>query len=143
MSPLFDPFIRGLITGGLAAFSLAVARSRVETQVKWVTFAMAVCVVCWMSTESASMRAALGQPVVVQLVGFLASGAFWLFVQVVFEDRPLRPWAAIPIAVLAAFGVAIILLPPRESNLVGAAFNAFSGLLALHVVYVIARGWRG
>jgi AraC-like DNA-binding protein len=143
MSPLFDPFVRGLVTGGLAAFTLAVARSRAEAQVKWVTFALAVCVVCWMSSESASMWVAMGRPFLVQLVGFLASGAFWLFVQVVFEDRPLRPWTALPIVVLASFGVAIALLPPRESNLVGAAFNAFSGLLALHVVYVIARGWRG
>ena len=143
MSPLFDPFVRGLIAGGLVAFTLAVARSRAEPQVKWATLGMAVSVVCWMVCESASMWAALGRPLIMQLVGFLASGAFWLFVLVVFEDRPLRPWAALPIAVLALLGVAIELLPPRESNIVGAAFNAFSGLLALHVAYVIARGWRG
>ena len=143
MSPLLDPFVRGLVAGGLAAFTLAVARSRAEPPVKWVTFAMAVCVACWMSSESASMWNAMGRPLAVQLVGFLASGAFWLFVLVVFEDRPLRPWAAIPIAILVIMGLAITFLPNRESNLVGAAFNAFSGLLALHVVYVIAGGWRG
>src|ERR1043165_9018846 len=139
MSPLFDPFVRGLVAGGLAAFTLAVARSRAEAQVKWVTLGLGVSVVSWMCCESATMWAALGRPMLMQLVGFTASGAFWLFVQVVFEDRPLRPWAALAIAVLVLFGVAIEALPPRESNLVGAAFNAFSGLLALHVVYVIVR----
>jgi AraC-like DNA-binding protein len=143
MSPLLDPFVRGLVAGGLAAFALAVGRSRAAAQVKWVTFGLAVCVVSWMVCESATMWAALGRPFFVQQVGFLASGAFWLFVLVVFEDRPLRPWAAAPIAVLAALGLGIALLPPDQSNLVGAAFNAFSGLLALHVIYVIARGWRG
>src|SRR5689334_9483134 len=107
MSPLLDPFVRGLVAGGLAAFALAVARSRAAPQVKLVTIGLAVCVVSWMICESASMWTAIGQPVVVQLVGFLASGAFWLFVLVVFEDRPLRPWAALPIAILAALGVAI------------------------------------
>jgi len=127
----------------MAAFALAVARSRAAPPVKWVTLALSVCVVCWMSSESASMWAAMGRPFAVQVIGFLASGAFWLFVQVIFEDRPLRPWAALPLIILAAMGVAIEVLPPRPSNLVGAAFNAFSGVLALHVVYVIARGWRG
>jgi len=143
MSPLLDPFIRGLGAGGMAAFTLAVLRSRTSAQAKWVTVGLGVSVVCWMISESASMWTALGHVWLLQPLGFLASGAFWLFVQIVFEDRPVRPWVLLPAVVLLSLGLSTTVLPWRESNLAGAAFNSFSGLLAIHAAFVVARGWRG
>jgi AraC-like DNA-binding protein len=143
MSPLIDPLIRGLAIGGLAAFALAVGRSRAEPQAKWITAGMGVTVACWMISESHSMWAALGNPWFCLPMGFLASWTFWLFVLRVFEDRPLRPWMVLPAFLLLLMGLSLTFLPPRESNLVGAAFNAFSGLLAIHAAFVIAHGWRG
>ena len=143
MSPLIDPLIRGLAIGGLAAFTLAVARSRAEPQAKWITALLGLSVSCWLISESASMWAALGRVWLCLPVGFLASWAFWLFVQRVFEDRPLRPWVFAPAVVLLPVGLATTVLPPREANLSGAAFNAISGVLAIHGAFVIAQGWRG
>jgi AraC-like DNA-binding protein len=142
MSPLIDPLIRGLAIGGLAAFALAVVRSRAEAQAKWITAGMGFAVACWMISESHSMWAALGNPWFCLPMGFLASWTFWLFVLRVFEDRPLRSWMLLPAVVLLLMGLSLDFLPPQESNLVGAAFNAFSGLLAIHAAFVIARGWR-
>src|SRR5215469_17024024 len=129
MSPLIDPLIRGLAIGGLAAFALAVVRSRAEPQAKWITAGMGFSVACWMISESHSMWAALGNPWFCLPMGFLASWTFWLFVLRVFEDRPLRSWMVLPAILLLLMGLSLSFLPPKESNLVGAAFNAFSGLL--------------
>jgi AraC-like DNA-binding protein len=138
MSPLIDPFIRGQ-----AAFALAVARSRATPQAKWISAGLALSVVCWMISESGSMWGAFGRPLAVQAVGFLASWTFWLFVLRVFDDRPLRPWVLAPAAVLLLFGLSMGFLPDRQVTLISAAFNVFSGLLAIHATFVIARGWRG
>jgi AraC-like DNA-binding protein len=143
MSPLIDPFIRGLAIGGLAAFALAVARSRATALARWITAALSLSVACWIISESASMWGALGRLHLIQSVGFLASWAFWLFVLQVFDDRPLRPWVLLPAFALLGFGLSMDFLPPRPVALVSTAFNLFSGLLAIHATFVIARGWRG
>jgi AraC-like DNA-binding protein len=143
MSPLIDPLIRGLAIGGLAAFTLAVARGRSAAQAKWITAGMSLSVICWMISESSSMWAATGHVWIVLPLGFLASWTFWLFVLRVFDDRPLGLAALAPAAVLLALGLSTTVLPAQESNLAGAAFNAFSGLLAAHAAFVIVRGWRG
>jgi len=143
MSPLIDPFIRGLAVGGLAAFALAVARGRAAPQAKWISAGLALTVACWMISESASMWTAFGRLLIVQSVGFLASWTFWLFVLRVFDDRPLRLWVIAPAAVLLMFGISMGFLTPGPVNLISAAFNVFSGALAIHATFVIAQGWRG
>ena len=56
MSPLIDPFIRGLAVGGLAAFTLAVARGRAAPQAKWISAGMALTVACFAAAYVLFMR---------------------------------------------------------------------------------------
>src|SRR5206468_399131 len=90
---VLDLFVRGLAAGAMAAWSLAVARSGVSRQARLTTLALGVSVICWLTTESPTLRNALGDLNMLVALAFPLGGLFWLFVLTVFEDRPLT-WPA-------------------------------------------------
>jgi AraC-like DNA-binding protein len=137
-----DLFVRGAAAGGMAALALAIGRSAVSRQARLATALMALSTIGWLVSEAPLLRAALGEPRVLWTASYPVGGLFWLFILIVFEDRPITPLVLAPSAFLLAVGVVMNAAPKPLSDLAWIAFNGFSGLLALHAGYIIVRGWR-
>jgi AraC-like DNA-binding protein len=74
----------------------------------------------------------------------MGAGFFWAFATELFEDRPrldFRRFA--PAAILFAIGVAASTAPPDPARLWWLAHNIVGAGLIVHVLIVIASGWKG
>lgn len=134
-------FVHGIAVGGLLAWALAVQRSSLSRQARWVTLGFGISAAAWVTTESNALWAAMGHAWLPNFLACPVGGFFWLFVFTVFEDRPLRPIHLAPVALLWISGLFMLYAPTGGTGL-WAARNAFSGLLSLHALYLVARGWR-
>ncbi|WP_372786981.1 helix-turn-helix domain-containing protein [Phenylobacterium sp.] len=139
---VLDLFVRGLAAGAMAAWSLGIVRSGVSRQARIVTLALGVSVICWLITESATLRAALGDLNILVALAYPLGGLFWLFVLTVFEDAPLTWPALTPSIVLVVLGFVMNAPATGSDGPVWIVFNGFSGLLAVHAGFLVARGWR-
>jgi AraC-like DNA-binding protein len=140
---LIDMFVRGVAVGAVLALSSAAALSGLSRQARLVSLAFGISTAAWIGTESDALWAAMGQPWLPMFLACPVGAFFWLFVYTVFEDRPVRPVHVAPVAVLWLTGVFMLPAPAEAETWLWAGRNAFSGLLSLHALYIIARGWRG
>lgn len=74
----------------------------------------------------------------------MGAGLFWAFTTELFEDRTtLDPRRFLPAVALLAVGVAGLLSPPMIGRGFWLAQNLLGAGLMVHVLLVIAGGWRG
>jgi AraC-like DNA-binding protein len=142
MSPLVDPFVRGMGVGALIVTALAVLRSNTPGRIRWPLLALAISLVGWMVTEAEPVWTALGRPYLLLVVAFPPAAFFWVFVRAVFEERPVTPWSLIPALVLLLSGVSLFAGGNAAQDPVWVVRNLFSAALMLHAGFIIARGWR-
>lgn len=136
-------FVRGVAVGGLAMLGLAVGRSGVSRDVRWAVGLAAIALAAWVMTESHALWGALGRAYLVMFLAMPVAGLFWLLVMVVFEDWRVTPSTLAPTGLMLVSGVVMLASPPPLCDVLWAVRNAASGLLSLHAIFVIVRGWRG
>lgn len=74
----------------------------------------------------------------------MGAGLFWAFATELFEDRPrLKPLRFLPAGALLAIALAGNLGPPVLGRGFWLAHNLIGAGLMVHVLVVIAAGWRG
>ena len=139
---ILDLFVRGAAAGAMAALALAIGRSAVSAQARLATVLLGISTIAWLITESRLLSHAVGDTRLLLALCYPVGGLFWLFILTVFEDRPVRPALLTPSAFLLGAGLFMNGSRPPFSEWSWVAFNGFSGLLAVHAGYVIARGWR-
>ena len=137
------PVLRGIAVGAFLVTALSVWRSVLSRDAKLTTVLTCLSAAAWTLTGSDQTSTALGHPVLLLWLAFPAAGFFWAFVACVFQDRPLRPVAFAPAALLLALGTAIILRWPPSSPTLLATFNLAAAALCLHAMVLILRSWRG
>jgi AraC-like DNA-binding protein len=142
MSPTLDPLLRGVAVGALCVTGISVWRSEIGRSARIATLLACLSAAAWTLTEAEPTFDALGRFLPLLILAFPVAGFFWLFVAVVFEDRPLSATAFAPAALFIVAGVTMVAMPPRFSGPIGLAFNVASGLLCLHAAALILRGWR-
>jgi AraC-like DNA-binding protein len=143
MSPLLDPFIRGVTVGALLVIALAVWRTGVSRHARVGTLLGMVSIAAWTMTESYAMQAALRNAFPLDALAMVVGGSFWLFVAAVFEDRPISGRALAPIPILLATGVSMNLAPHPISDVIWVIHNLVGATLCLHAGFIVVRGWRG
>lgn len=140
---LIDMVVRGAAIGGVLALALAMQGRGVSRQVRLATLAFGVSTAAWITCESDRLAAALAQPLLPAVLALPVAGFFWLFVYTVFEDRPVRPIHLAPAALMWLSGLFMLPDPTKAETWIWASRNAAGGLLSLHALYIIAKGWRG
>lgn len=71
------------------------------------------------------------------------AGLFWAFARDVFEDDSAGWRRFLPAALLLAVGVAAVAGPVQVSPSLWLAHNLIGAALAVHILVLIAAGWRG
>lgn len=140
---LIDMFVRGVGAGAFLALGVAAVTSRLPRPTRFVGLAFAVSAAAWILTESDKLWAAFGYSTVLMFLACPVAGFFWLFARVVFEDQPVAPLQLAPAALLWAAGMATGPAPAPLETWLWAGRNVFGGLLCLHILAMIAAGWRG
>ncbi len=142
MSPLIDPFARGLSVGALIITAIGVWRTPVSRGVRVSTVLLCLSVSCWLITESPGVWGAFGRIYLLGVPAFANAGFFWLFVTAVFQDRSLSaPRFAVP-AAFAVVGLGMNLAPDPVGTVLWLLFNTAGGLICLYAAVIIVRGWR-
>jgi AraC-like DNA-binding protein len=142
MSPLLDPFIRGVTVGALLVVAVAVWRTNVSRHARVATLLGMASIAAWTMTESHAMQAALGNLFPLDALAMVVGGSFWLFVAAVFEERPISGWTLAPIPILLATGVSMNLAPSPISDVIWVVHNLIGAALCLHAGFIVVRGWR-
>ncbi|MCI3135274.1 helix-turn-helix domain-containing protein [Phenylobacterium aquaticum] len=127
----------------MAVAGISFARSPLARHARIATALVSLSLIAWLITESHSLWAAFGRSDLLLLPAHPVAGLFWLFVLVVFEDRPLTRGNLAPAALLLITGALTELAPLPLRDWMWAARNVAGGLLSLHAVLIIARGWSG
>ena len=143
MSPLLDPFVRGIVVGALSVAGLAIFNSGVGRAARIASAMACVSISAWTITESPSMWGAFGHALPLLILAFPVAGAFWLMLMTVFEDRRLTALNLGPAALLFITGFLQVVTHGTFHEATWALRNVAGGLLTLHAAYVIVRGWRG
>jgi AraC-like DNA-binding protein len=138
-----DMFVRGIAMGAMTVSAISFLRSDVARRIRLTTVLLCVSLVAWLITESETLWSAFDHAYPIVIPAYPVAGLFWLFVLVVFEDRPLTPANLSPAVLLLVSGFVTVLAPPPEQDWLWAARNAAGGLLSLHAALVIAQGWNG
>jgi AraC-like DNA-binding protein len=142
MSPLLDPFIRGIAVGALLVTGLAVWNSGVSRHARIATGMAMLSLAAWVICEG-PLWAAMGRPYAVLALSFPVAGFFWLFVAAVFEERPITPVQLLAIAAPLTTGVTMNLPAGAQIMPIWVVHNLLGGVLVLHAGFIIVRGWRG
>ncbi len=138
-----DLLLCGVATGAQLAWCLALMRSARNR-----TFGIATLL--FLGSNLAFVL--FGSPMFRQLVGpgsealwlvqLGSAGLFWLFVVVLFEDRPLTARGFAPAAVLTLVGLVARFAPPGWASWLWALHNIIGLGAALHAMVVILRSGR-
>jgi AraC-like DNA-binding protein len=142
MGTTLDPLLRGIAVGALCVTGISVWCSGIARSARLVTLLVCLSAAAWSLTEAQAAAGSLGHFLPLLLLAFPVAGFFWLFVAVVFEDRPLSAFAFAPPALFAAAGIAMLSMTRQFSAPLLIAFNVTSGLFCLHAALLIGRGWR-
>lgn len=141
---LLDMFVRGLAVGAVLVIGVGVWRSPgMARHSRIATLAAAISIAAWLITESATLWGAMGRFYPIVIPAYALAGLFWLFVVTVFEDRTLTAWNLTPAGLLLVTGFLCEVLPRPEGQWLWAARNIAGGVLSLHAVAIVVRGWGG
>jgi AraC-like DNA-binding protein len=138
---LLDMFSRGIAVGAMGVTGLSFAASGVNRHARVATSLVALSLMCWVITESATLWGATGRFFPLAIPAYPVAGLFWLFVVTVFEDRPLTWKSWVPAGILLVSGFVCELSSPPAKDWIWAARNGFGGLLSLHAAFIVAKGW--
>jgi AraC-like DNA-binding protein len=142
MSPLIDPFIRGVAVGALLVTATVVWRSNTPGRIRWSLLLLGIGLIGWMITEAEPLWAATGHFYPLLIAAYPPAAFFWLFVRAVFEEKPITLRSLIPVGILELSGLCLFLSSSPALDVVWASRNLFSAGLVLHGAIIIARGWR-
>jgi AraC-like DNA-binding protein len=142
MNSSWDPLLRGVAVGALCLTGISIWRSEISRSARLASLLACLSAAAWTLTEAEPSSDALAHFLPLLFLAFPVAGFFWLFVAVVFEDRPLSAGIFASAALFEITGVTMTIAPPRFSDPLGFAFNVASGLLCLHAALLILRGWR-
>lgn len=140
---LIDVFVRGAAAGALLVMGVGLLTSEFARHTRIASAAACVSIIAWLVCESQTLRHAIGEPYILVAMSLAVGGMFWLMVRALFEDRPLTWWDWVPAGILFASAPTDALLSDAAQHWAWAARNVFSGGLALHAAWLIARGWSG
>lgn len=141
---VFEVLLRGLALGALGATASGLALSAASRAVRVGGVLFCACVMAYVVSSCGPLRQLVGpaRPIV-QFLSLGGVGAFWLFARALFEDRPLTPLAVAPLAALSALGLLAMAMPRSDQLGLWIAHNLVEVALAVHVLRVIQRSWRG
>jgi AraC-like DNA-binding protein len=132
---------RGVAVGAFLALAIAVARSA-SGPARWSGVLFCLAAAAHTLTQWPGPAIMAGPAVtVIWAFSVMGAGFFWAFARDLFEDTRLDLRRFVPALLLLAIGLAGGAHGARPSfwllhNLVG-------GVLALHVLFLVATGWRG
>lgn len=141
---LIEFLLRGAAIGALLANGVAFFRTstNVSTRVAGALFfSSTIAYVVNSSPVLWTMLGGFRAPLILLSIG--GTAYFWLFVLVLFRDRPLSLPLFGPAALLTAVGFVGIATEPPVRNGIWIVHNLIEMALALHVLYVIYDSWRG
>jgi AraC-like DNA-binding protein len=140
---ILDVFARGVGAGAMLILAFGFLRDGPSRQARLIIPLACFSIISWLIMESGSLRTASGSPILLEVGDAAAGGLFWLFVQSVFADRRVPPWAWAPTVALVAACLARAFVAQRTEDWLWAGRNLLSGTLCLHAAVIIARGWSG
>jgi AraC-like DNA-binding protein len=138
---LISVFMLGLAAGSTAVLAVAIARSRLGPNIRLASLLWSLSMIAWLVTEPRPLWLALGQPFPFLVLAWPVAGLFWLYVLTIFADWKVTPVTLAPAGLMLLAGFAQDRVPGELQDLIWAARNLFAGVLAVHAVAVIARGW--
>jgi AraC-like DNA-binding protein len=141
-SMVADALCRGIAVGTLCIIGLSIWLSAAAQQHRLIALLACLSAAAWAITESPAIpqNRAIFLPIL--LLAFPVAGLFWLFVRTTFEDRRLSQAYFLVPAFFVLAGITILATHGPEQNALFIAFNAGSGLLCLHALYIVAKGWK-
>lgn len=134
---------RGAAIGAFLGLALALARaSSAPARLSGMLFCVAAA--AHTLTQLPALEKALGLVwAPIWTFSVMGAGLFWAFALDLFDDHRVAGWRRfLPAAGLLAIGLAGA-ASPRFADAFWLAHNAGGALLAIHVLFVIATGWRG
>jgi AraC-like DNA-binding protein len=134
---------RGIAVGALAAIGVSFWRSSASFSLRIAGVLLAVGTAGYALNSSQGLAAPLGFMLwPVHLVALGGAGWVWLFIVVLFEDRPVAPLLFAPWAMLMGVGLLAISLHLGMHHWLWVLENIIQAGLALHALFIIARSWR-
>jgi AraC-like DNA-binding protein len=137
-----DPLTRGAALGASAVLGLTLGWTGATRSVRIAGALLALSIITWLGGESLLVQRLFGNtPVFIELA-LPVAGFFWLFVQTVFDDEPIRPVMLAPAAVILVLGM-LTAYDLDHGNWRWSLYNGANGLVVAHAGLIVARGWRG
>ena len=141
---VIEMLARGVAIGALVAVGAGLWSGGGQKSVRIAGVLFAVTAIAYVINSSPQLLHAIGwlRP----LVHFFAFGGvamFWLFIVVLFEDRPVSLLTLTPWVVLTLVGLVGAMTVGQVQSGVWIVHNLIEVALAAHALYVIARSWRG
>lgn len=135
--------VRGAAVGGFFALAIAIGRGGLaRARVAGILFCLAAA--AHTLTQLPEIRPALGPAwSLVWAFSVSAAGLFWAFAIELFEDRSrFEPQRALPVVTLLLLSLVRTVATDDVATGLWLAHNVIGALLMLHVLFVIARGWK-
>lgn len=143
MSETAELGLRTLAAGALLVWGASLALADGPRRVRIIGPLFCLAAISFAFNEHAPTRALIGwfgQPL--WLLSVAGVGWFWLFMRVLFEDRPLARWEVAPPAVLATTGLIGWFGPDPLKPVVWVTHHALELGLTGHAAWMIIRSWR-
>jgi AraC-like DNA-binding protein len=140
---VLEVLCRGIAVGALAGIGVGFWRSATTMSLRIGGVALALAGAAYALNSCTGLIAPLG-PLMWPVHFFALGGAglAWLFIVVLFEDRPLTLTLFAPFVVLTSIGLLASILRAPMSNPLWIISNVLQTLLAGHGLLVVARSWR-
>jgi len=145
MAETIELAVRGIAIGAILAMGASLVRFGPTARVRIVGALFSLSTAGYAITASPTLRTALsaGEPVIF-LLSCGGVGFFWLFVQVLFEDRQRwRLIEAAPFVVLLPLAFAGAWSAPHLSRQIWVVHNLAEIVIAAHGAFTILRGLPG
>lgn len=141
---VLETLLRGAALGVLTATLIPLARSGPGLSIRVSGALMCVAISGYVLISSPITREAFGGlDGVFRAVSWGGVGAIWAFALALFDDRPASPVLFTPYAALSVFGFAVSSVPQTLESSFWIAHNLAETGLAVHILYVVVRSWRG
>jgi len=138
-----DFFIRGIGVGAMLILAFTGGRSAATRDARIASLLGGISLAAWMVTEADPLWRAFGDSPLVMIPAYPISGAFWLFIAVLFADKRVTLATLTPALVLFVSGFVMSYSPQEIAAPLWILRNAAGALLSAHAAYLIALSWRG
>lgn len=141
---ILELLARGAAVGAFLGLALELARaSAVPARLSGVLFCLAAA--AHTLTQLPALEKAFGLAwAPIWALSVMGAGLFWAFALDLFEDYRVAGWRRfLPAAGLLTIGLVRLATPEPAENALTLAHNGVGAALAIHILFVIASGWRG